>query len=100
MFRSTTVIFTRAIGFVAAMFLPGLSTPGQLPIVIGVAGVKAGGLQTPLPALSTGEGLVQSIDTAGAHALVIAGGDDAGTRAAAEWFAGRLPHVWDPSGTT
>ena len=32
--------------------------------------------------------------------VVLAGGDDAGTRAAALVFAARLPHIWDPEGST
>ena len=31
---------------------------------------------------------------------MIAGADEAGTRAAAQTFAGRLPCLWEPKGTT
>ncbi|HEV8281693.1 MAG TPA: hypothetical protein VGQ02_07550, partial [Candidatus Limnocylindrales bacterium] len=54
----------------------------------------------PDPMLKPGEGVVKIAEEAGRAALVIAGGDDAGTMAAAELFAGRLPYAWDLRGPT
>jgi hypothetical protein len=84
----------------SAMDIPFREATGQVPIAIGSAGAKAAGIATPLPPLGPGEGLVEMTDANGAPAVIVAGGDDAGTRAAAEWLAGRLPHVWDPNGKT
>lgn len=84
----------------SAMNIPLGEGSGRIPIAIGSAGVKAAGIQTPVPALTAGEGLVASIEANGVSGVMVAGGDDAGTRAAAEWLSGRLPHIWDPNGPT
>ncbi|HEY2942499.1 MAG TPA: hypothetical protein VGN09_08710, partial [Vicinamibacteria bacterium] len=52
------------------------------------------------PALKAGEGVVKIEEVAGRTAVVIGGGDEAGTMAAAELFAGRLPYAWDLRGPT
>ena len=52
-----------------------------------------------LTELEGGEGIVTLAAANGREWLVIAGADEAGTRAAAEAFAGRLPHLWEPKGT-
>jgi hypothetical protein len=49
--------------------------------------------------LHPGEGTVVAL-TVGSPLVMVLGGDDAGTMAAAEVLAGRLPHVWDPKGPT
>src|SRR5436853_4401960 len=75
----------------SAMDLPMPSAAGRFPIAVGAAGASAAGIQATLPPLSAGEGVALTVD-GGSGGLVVAGGDDAGTRAAAEWVAGRLPH--------
>jgi hypothetical protein len=67
-------------------------------IVIGTAGLRHA--KRIEPGLKPGEGVVRMADVAGQPAVVIAGGDDAGTMAAAELFAGRLPHAGDVRGPT
>lgn len=90
----------------AAMNLPLVTpaaAPGTVPLVVGAAGLaRAGTTAAAIGAagLAAGDGLVTTADIGGAHGVVILGGDAAGTRAAAETFAGRLPHVWDPQGAT
>lgn len=88
-----------------AMDLPlGADSPeDQTAIVIGMAGVNQAGLSTAsigLESLKPGEGVVALTHLEGKPALLITGRDDAGTRAAAEVFAGRMPHVWDLNGPT
>jgi hypothetical protein len=52
------------------------------------------------PAIPPGEGLVK-IETADSReTVVVSGVDEDGTRAAAAYLAGRLPHLWDPDGPT
>ncbi|HTK29268.1 MAG TPA: M14 family zinc carboxypeptidase [Vicinamibacterales bacterium] len=89
----------------AAMNLPLTAVPASaetVPIVIGAAGLAKAGE----PALAgagapvAGEGVVFARRVGGQNGVVIAGGDAAGTRAAAEAFAGRLPRAWDPQGAT
>ncbi|HTK29271.1 MAG TPA: M14 family metallopeptidase, partial [Vicinamibacterales bacterium] len=85
----------------SAMDIPLAAKSGAVVIAIGAAGARAAGLDRPAPALAAGEGLVESAQTAGGgRVIAVLGGDDAGTRAAGEWLAGRLPHVWDPNGPT
>ena len=79
----------------SAMDIPLSNGERSIPIAVGPGGVKAAGLSIVLPPLAPGEGLVESVATGGSRAVVVTGGDDAGTRAAAEWMAGRFPHVWD-----
>ena len=72
-------------------------------IAIGRAGVSRARLSEAdlrLDTLLPGEGLVTVGHLANDQVLVIAGGDDRGTLAAARLLAGRLPHVWDPKGPT
>jgi hypothetical protein len=47
-----------------------------------------------VPKLAAGEGLIAAGSASGRDTLIVAGGDDAGTQAAAAAFAGRLPHAW------
>ncbi len=49
--------------------------------------------------LEPGRGTVALVDGA-PRTVVLAGGDDAGTQAAAMVFAARLPHIWNPEGAT
>lgn len=70
-------------------------------IVVGHGGANRLGLSVPaLDELDAGAGLVTRTRAAGRDWLVIAGADDAGTRAAAAAFAGRLPHVGSAEGAT
>jgi hypothetical protein len=85
----------------AALTLP-LGTQGR-PIVIGSGGLARAGITAAsigAAGLRPGEGMVATVDVKGTDGVVIVGGDDAGTQAAAEMFAGRLPRVWDPKGKT
>lgn len=66
----------------------GLTRAGLSPTAVGVASLKPG------------EGIVTVAQLDDTPGVVIAGGDEAGTRAAAETFAARLPHVWSPRGAT
>jgi zinc carboxypeptidase len=50
--------------------------------------------------LRPGEGTVFAMTVSGQPAVMVLGSDGAGTMAAAELLAGRLPHVWDPKGPT
>ena len=81
------------------LFGPG----GDLPIVIGTAGMLREGIPDDaidLTSLAPGEGTVRIVASGDGPAVVIAGRDNRGTRAAAQMFAGRLPFVWDHQGTT
>src|SRR5437773_2920927 len=84
-----------------AMNLPFSSIPeaGAAAFIIGRDGAQRAGLTPPaLAALEPGVGIVMTAGNRGARGIVVAGADAAGTRAAAELLAGRLPHVWDPEG--
>ena len=84
--------------------LTGEGASADAPIVaIGPAAAVRAGLSASalgLDDLTAGEGLVRVARAAGVPVIVVAGADDAGTLAAAELFAGRLPRVWDPKGAT
>ncbi|MEO5897070.1 MAG: M14 family metallopeptidase [Vicinamibacterales bacterium] len=85
----------------AALTLP-LRAEGR-PIVIGASAMRGRALSPLAPSIDSlkpGEGVVSVADIGGAQAIVIAGRDDAGTQAAANAFAGRFPHLWDPAGPT
>ena len=76
---------------------------GMTIVAIGAAGVARAGLAVEvvgLDRLASGEGLVTVAEIDGRAVIVVAGADEAGTRAAAELLAGRLPNVWDPKGAT
>ena len=74
---------------------------GSVGIVVGRGGTQRLGLSVPtLDEPDPGAGLVTRIRSQGRDWLVIAGADDAGTRAAAAAFAGRLPHVGTAKGTS
>ena len=74
---------------------------GSIGIVVGSAGASRIGLNVPeLDYLEPGVGLVMRADLGGQEWLVIAGADDAGTRAAAAAFSGRLPYIGSTSGAT
>ena len=106
----------------SAMNLP-LARAGSdgTPIIIGRAGLTRASLapaDVGAAGLEPGEGVITTVrlepDTTGATAvatipvlsglsriaILIVGGDGAGTRAAASVLAGRLPYVWDPKGST
>ena len=90
------------LGFETSALMVPLGGQGR-PIVIGAGGLSSAGLtgaQVGAAGLEAGEGLVAVADIGGARGVVITGGDEAGTLAAAEYFAGRLPRVWDPEGAT
>ncbi len=72
-------------------------------ILVGSAALARAGVAAAdvgLAGLESGEGIITLAAANGREWLVIAGADEAGTRAAAEAFAGRLPHLWEPKGTT
>ena len=76
---------------------------GMTIVAIGAAGVARAGLAAEavgLFRLASGEGLVTVAEVDGRAVIVVAGADEAGTRAAAELLAGRLPNVWDPKAAT
>ena len=86
-----------------AMDVPVASEPGAAAtgILIGNGAVARAGLRATeagVQGLSPGEGVVRMVSGSGRSWVVVAGADDAGTRAAADAFAQRLPHVWDPKG--
>jgi Zinc carboxypeptidase len=87
-----------------AMNLPLSATPerGTTMFIIGRDGAQHAGLSplAALAALGPGEGLVSTTSSRGGPAVLVAGSDAAGTMAAAELLAGRLPRVWDPKGPT
>ncbi|HEX7139419.1 MAG TPA: hypothetical protein VF219_16310, partial [Vicinamibacterales bacterium] len=93
-----------------AMNLPLLSGPdaagsgsgerGSTAFLIGSDGARRGGAMLPATPLRPGDGMIVTTTVGGAPAVMMIGGDAAGTMAAAELFAGRLPHVWDPKGPT
>ncbi len=81
--------------------MPREAPEGGIGIAVGRAGVERAGLSVAaLDELSAGAGLVTRTSSDGRDWLVIAGADDAGTRAAAAAFGGRLPHVGSPTGAT
>ena len=72
-------------------------------ILVGSAALTRAGVAATvvgLAGLATGEGIIELLTAGGREWLVIAGADEAGTRAAAQAFAGRLPYLWEPNGTT
>ena len=72
-------------------------------ILVGSAALTRAGVaatEVGLAGLPSGEGLIKLLTARGREWLVVAGADEAGTRAAAEVLAGRLPYVWDPEGPT
>ncbi|HJO05201.1 MAG TPA: M14 family metallopeptidase [Acidobacteriota bacterium] len=74
---------------------------GSVGIVVGRGGAERLGLDVgELDALAAGTGMVTRASSAAHEWLVIAGADDAGTRAAAAAFGGRLPYVGSASGAT
>lgn len=77
----------------------------ELPILVGRANAHVQRLAASgavdLASLRPGQGLIALVPfTASTTALVVAGGDDKGTLAAAHVVAGRLPRVWNMSGVT
>ena len=77
-------------------------TPPALAFTIGADGARRLGAALPTAAttLRAGEGMVATTTARGQPAVIVLGADAAGTMAAAELLAGRLPHVWDPKGPT
>ena len=75
------------------------SAAGAPLIAIGIGGAERAGV-TDLGELEPGSGTVFLAAGRDGPVIVGAGGDDAGTRAAAAAFAARLPHIWDPDGAT
>lgn len=87
----------------AELNLPLPAEGGRVSVAIGTGGIRklalsddAVGLTGLLPA----EGLVTVAGTPERPVLVVAGRDDAGTRAASEFAAARLPYAWDVKGVT
>ena len=88
----------------SAMNIPLSSRADNAPLfVVGTAALARVGLDPSAVGtggLRAGEGIVSAVTVKGRPGVVVTGGDDAGTRAAAQALAGRLPHVWDPGGPT
>jgi len=78
------------------------SERGRVALVIGQAGLKAAGVPPPaqMAQLGSGEGLITLAGSADRPAVVIAGHDDEGTRAAAELLAARVPGPGDAAAQT
>jgi len=68
-------------------------------LAIGSTAFAGSVASTPLAELEPGVGTVR-VGGGDTPAVVVAGGDDAGTQAAALVLAARLPYLWDPSGET
>jgi hypothetical protein len=68
-------------------------------VIVGRAGLAQLGeaFHTAAAPLAAGQGVIAAAERDGRGTVIIAGGDDEGTRAAASAFGGRLPHAWDPS---
>jgi hypothetical protein len=76
---------------------------GRVAVVVGTSGLKKAGLDRAafgLDALTPGEGLVTVAGSSDRPLLIVAGRDDAGTKAAGEFVAARLPYAWDVKGVT
>jgi Zinc carboxypeptidase len=87
-----------------AMNLPVLSGPetGTTAFIIGSDAARRMGATLPAATttLGPGDGTIATTTVRGEPAVMVLGADGAGTMAAAELLAGRLPHVWDPKGPT
>ena len=88
----------------SAMNLPIPAAVGAsgVPVVVGAGGLAAAGLAASdlgAATLAAGEGEV-AVVPGEPPGILVTGGDGAGTRAAAEALAGRLPYVWAPKGDT
>jgi hypothetical protein len=98
-----------------AMNLPLLSGPdaaeprgsgsgagGTMSFIIGSDGARRMGATLPAATRmpGPGDGMIATTTARGAPTVMVLGGDAAGTMAAAELLAGRLPRVWDPKGPT
>jgi hypothetical protein len=91
------------IGFeTSSMNLPITKGSEGLTIAVGRGALEALGIRSEALGvdLEPGLGVITLLDGTGEGTLVIAGGDDVGTAAAALVFGARAPHVWDPEGTT
>jgi len=81
-----------------AMNLP-LST-SRAGVGIAVGADAAALIGVTLEGLAPDEGLVTTTQADGRDWVVVAGPFVSGTRAAALAFSGRMPHLWEPDGTT
>ena len=86
----------------SAMNLPMVSGSETMAIAVGQSALSELGISTNQLGvdLEPGLGVVALIDEQLPATLVLTGGDDAGTAAAANSFGARAPHVWDPDGPT
>ncbi len=85
----------------AELNLPLPAEGGRLCIAVGTGGIRKAALTDEavgLAGLLPGEGLVTVAGTPERPVLAVAGRDDAGTRAASEFAAARLPYAWDVKG--
>ena len=76
---------------------------GGTGILVGAAALDRAGISAAdagVRELEPDEGLIGVLSANGRQWVVVAGSNEAGTRAAAEVLAGRLPYVWDPQGPT
>ena len=86
----------------SAMNLPLSSGSDGMAIAVGTSALTELGIQPRRLGvdLEPGLGVVTLLDDDTPATLVLAGGDDFGTAAAAFAFGARAPHVWDPAGPT
>ncbi len=86
----------------SSLNLPLTKSVEGIPVVVGTGGLARAGI--PREALQVdlepGIGTVAWVQIGSTAALVVVGGDDAGTMAAATALGARAPHVWDPEGAT
>jgi hypothetical protein len=76
-----------------AMNLPLTASRQGASIAIGLPAPAGSGL-------AAGEGLVTILSSGGRERIQVTGADGEGIRAAAEYLAGRAPHLWNPKGPT
>src|SRR5262245_41294445 len=85
-----------------SMNVPLSATPeaGSTKLIVGQDGLRRAGVTAPpaMTSLVPGDGVIATVTASGGPAVIVAGADGAGTMAAAELLAGRLPHLWNPEG--
>jgi hypothetical protein len=83
--------------------LPLPTDGGHVAVAVGRGGLKRLALAADPPGMAgllPGEGLVAIAGTPQRPVLVVAGRDDAGTRAAGDFVSARMPYAWDVKGAT
>ncbi|MFQ5742539.1 MAG: M14 family zinc carboxypeptidase, partial [Acidobacteriota bacterium] len=83
--------------------IPAAADPARPAVLVGAAALERVGLAAAdvgLAKIAADEGIVKLVTRAGRPLLILMGEGEEGLRAAAEAFAGRLPHLWEPDGPT